>query len=385
MLDVDRPPFSKRLSRGLAVVSLLLAGAGAVWLLKLPEEPIRLGFVGGLTGRVADLGVAGRDGALLAVEEQSASGGVQGRLVELVVGDDAQDASLAASALHRVLDAKAVAVVGNMTSSMSVVSAPIANERHVLLMSPTTSTNSLTGKDDWFFRVYPASSAAGESLAEELVNKRSLRAFCVAYDVSNRAYTEDLLRVFSAEVVERGGNVLGTVPFESAQGPRFTDLARSMMGEAADCYLILANSMDTAMLCQQLRKLGDRRPVAAGEWSASEELIQYGGQAVEGLILKHTFDRDSQAPAYLRFREAFVARFGYAPGFAAAHSYDATRILLEALSKNADPSRLRETILGIGTFEGLQRSITFDSFGDVRRLQFSATVSEGRFVSLEPH
>ncbi|MFO1424842.1 MAG: hypothetical protein U1F70_14550 [Candidatus Competibacteraceae bacterium] len=32
-----------------------------------PSEPIRIGFVGGASGRVADLGIAGRDAVLLAV------------------------------------------------------------------------------------------------------------------------------------------------------------------------------------------------------------------------------------------------------------------------------------------------------------------------------
>lgn len=44
-----------------------------------PQEPIRLGFVGGLSGRVADLGIDGRDGVLLAVEMRNKSGGLKKR------------------------------------------------------------------------------------------------------------------------------------------------------------------------------------------------------------------------------------------------------------------------------------------------------------------
>ena len=46
-----------------------------------PPEPIRIGFVGGTSGRVADLGIAGRDAVLLAVELRNQSGGVAGRKV----------------------------------------------------------------------------------------------------------------------------------------------------------------------------------------------------------------------------------------------------------------------------------------------------------------
>ena len=54
----------------LSVSALALAGCG--------NAPIKIGFVGGLTGRTADLGLAGRDGALLALEQANAAGGVGG-------------------------------------------------------------------------------------------------------------------------------------------------------------------------------------------------------------------------------------------------------------------------------------------------------------------
>ena len=56
-----------------------------------PEPPILLGFVGGLSGRVADLGISGRNGAILAVENINSAGGVRKRQVKLMVMDDKQD------------------------------------------------------------------------------------------------------------------------------------------------------------------------------------------------------------------------------------------------------------------------------------------------------
>ena len=53
-----------------------------------PPEPIRLGFVGGASGRVADLGIAGRDAVLLAVEQRNREGGVAGRQIQLLIRDD---------------------------------------------------------------------------------------------------------------------------------------------------------------------------------------------------------------------------------------------------------------------------------------------------------
>ena len=84
-----RPPHFAWLRETVAVAGLLALAACA------PPEPLRLGFVGGLSGRVADLGIEGRNGAMLAVEQRNKLGGVNGRQVELVVEDDQQNVDAA--------------------------------------------------------------------------------------------------------------------------------------------------------------------------------------------------------------------------------------------------------------------------------------------------
>ena len=53
-----------------------------------PREPLRIGFLGGLSGNVADLGEAGRNGAQIAIEEANRAGGINGRqLAEAILRD----------------------------------------------------------------------------------------------------------------------------------------------------------------------------------------------------------------------------------------------------------------------------------------------------------
>jgi CheY-like chemotaxis protein len=61
------------------------------WGCKGNKGPIKVGFVGGLTGRLSDLGIEGRDGVILAVEEVNQAGGIRGRPVELITKDDRSD------------------------------------------------------------------------------------------------------------------------------------------------------------------------------------------------------------------------------------------------------------------------------------------------------
>ena len=135
------------------------------------HPPLVIGYLGGLTGRSADLGVAGRDGALLAVEEFNASGGVDGRRVRLAVEDDRLDQDAARDAFESLLRQGALCVIGPMTSSISVAVAPLALQSDTALISPTTSTDDLTGKRDHFFRLYPDNSGAATELARAVRNR----------------------------------------------------------------------------------------------------------------------------------------------------------------------------------------------------------------------
>jgi branched-chain amino acid transport system substrate-binding protein len=66
-----------------------------------PSEPIRIGFVGGMSGRIADLGIAGRDAAQLAVEWRNEDGGIHGRRVQVIIKDDEQKPEKVASSRIR--------------------------------------------------------------------------------------------------------------------------------------------------------------------------------------------------------------------------------------------------------------------------------------------
>src|SRR5512139_4244843 len=82
----------------LLLVLVLLSGCG-------PREPLRIGFIGGLSGRVADLGEAGRNGVQIAIEEINRAGGVKGRQIELLVRDDAQTPEKAIAAVNELIAA----------------------------------------------------------------------------------------------------------------------------------------------------------------------------------------------------------------------------------------------------------------------------------------
>ena len=70
-----------------------------------------------------------------------------------------------------------------MTSAMSVACLPLMNQARLPMMSPTTSSNELTGLDDYFMRIYPPSNDVAGLLSTYAFKERGIHSISVAYKI----------------------------------------------------------------------------------------------------------------------------------------------------------------------------------------------------------
>ncbi|BBO68681.1 ABC transporter substrate-binding protein [Desulfosarcina alkanivorans] len=349
-----------------------------------PAEPIRLGFVGGTSGRVADLGISGRDAAQLAVEQCNRNGGIDGRQVLLIIKNDQQDGDMARKAVRELIGEGVAAIIGPMTSDMGLAITPLLNENRLVAVSPTVTTQHLSGRDDYFFRVSATTREYAGRSARYHIHSGDLRRIVAAYDRGNRSFTENWLENFHTPFTAAGGEILATIGFNTAEGRTFLEIARELLAPVPDGVLIIANSMDSAVLCQQIRKLDPAIPISLADWGATERLLELGGRAVEGVTVVQTFDRGSPAPRYQAFRKAYLERYHREPGFPGVYAHEATQVVLAALRAQKKGRSLKEALLSLRQFEGLQDDFSFDEFGDVKRSNASISIVRNRkFVVLE--
>ncbi len=358
----------------IAIVSFIVVSCSS-------PDPIKIGLLAGLTGRVADLGIAGRDGASFAVEQFNSRGGLNGRPVQLVTRNDKQNESECKKAVEELIQEGVVAIVGPMTSSMALVTVPLIDKHGILTISPTVSSNKLVDLDDSFLRIMSASAEAASKTAHYLYLKKDSRKLFVIYDLSNRAYTESWYDQLRSDFESLGGEV-SAANYRSAPGYNFLELVKGVTKEEMDSLVILANAMDTAMISQQLKKMSWKKPVMVSEWATTKDLLEFGGAAVEGIEIFHSFDRNNKSSSYLQFSEKFLNRFGYSAGFASAYAYNAVNIILSTLKKNSDQHNLKDNILAGGPYQGVQRTIQFNKFGDVMREYTLLKIHDGKLETL---
>jgi len=357
---------------------------GILWVSCEAKRPFRIGFIGTLSGRVAYLGLAGRDAVQLAVDQCNARGGIHGRRVELIIQDDQQNEDTVVEAVQALIQAGGEAVIGPMTSNMAMVITPYLNESRIIAVSPTVSTGRLSGKDDYFLRVNPATDETAIHSAEYQLRSEGVRKFLVIYDKGNRAYSESWLNSFKKRFVAGGGQITATVAFGKGEHQSFSEIVHAALVNDFDGILIIANAMDCALICHQIRKSDPDTIITLAGWGATERLIELGGRAVEGVTVVQHFNRDSLDPAYQRFRKHYLERFRQEPGFPGVYAYDAAQIVLTALDNRKKGQRLKVSILSIGEFNGLQGKIIFDAYGDVKRSNtFISVVRNQKFVVVE--
>jgi len=353
----------------------MLAGCG-------PQEPIRIGFIGGLSDRNSDNGQSGLNGATLAIENFNRAGGANGRLVELIARDDAQNAETAARSANELVAAGVEAIIGPFTSGMAEVIVPITGKAGIFEISPTITSMAFYGKDDNLFRINRTTRDNAVEYAE-VIARRGLTNIAIAYDVRNRNFSESWLNEFRRALATHGGKIAVAIPYESAADSNFDDIIRDMIKSRPDSLFFISGAIDVARLAKAARSQAPKLPIGASEWASTEQLIDLGGEFVDGLLIVQNYDRDDRSQRFTEFSEAYLKRFQRAPGYSSVSAHDAATVLLTALKQRQKNETIKVAALRNGPYQGLQQEIVFDQNGDTQRKVYFTQIRSGRYVKIE--
>lgn len=342
--------------------------------------PVRLGFVAELNDTSSDLARTARNGALLAVQAANEAGGALGP-VELVVRDLGATPADAQRAVEELTQAGVVAAIGAVTSVGTQRLLDAATPRGLLLVSPTASSLDLHGHDDLLFRINGTTRDNGLAYARRCAEKRGLRRVAVARTARNKSFANSWAREFTTALTGLGGQVVQQVDFDSLSDS-LVDVARQLAQLAGvQAIVIIGNAVDAARLTQLLRKQRADLPILVSEWAASEQLLELGGQAVEGVELIQLYDRHDQSARFTRFTQRYEKQFREMPGFGSVGGHDAATAVLDALRRKAHAMSLKDALRTQGPFDGLQQPVAFDVNGDnLQRKPFFVTIQTGKFV-----
>ncbi len=344
------------------------------------RQGIKLGFFGALTGPTATFAISGKNGATLAVEQINAAGGVLGKPLVLLAEDDRGEAAEAASVVSKLITRDhVVALIGEQASSRTLAAAPIAQSYRVPLISPTSTNVEVTKKGDYIFRMCFIDSYQGKALAT--FSRRDLKAQTAAILIDARSdYSMGLAEAFRTAFTEQGGRVIDELKYTEGDSD-FSAQLTALAPKAPDVLVIPGYYTDAGLIARQAKALGMKAVLLGADGWDSPKLVEIGGEAIEGAYLSNHYSVDDPSPSVRQFVDAYKARFGSEPDSIATLSYDATRLLADAITRagSTEGKRVRDALASTRDFAAVTGPVTMDADRNPLKAAVILKVDSGRF------
>ena len=321
------------------------------------------------SGLAAAFGQDMLKGGQMALDEANGAGG---KRVLFDQADDQGEAKAAPAAAQKLGADGVAAVIGPALSGPALAAASVLNQAKIPAITPSANDPRLTDQGLQFvFR------AAGRWDQEPRALSAALQQPKLAL-VADRSEYGQALAAAVRQALPQPPVADETV---DAGTKDFAPLAAKLKAQAPGAVFYAGFAPDGGALAKALRAAGVQAPLLMGDAAEDEALITSGGAAVEGLTFAYPPDlRHSQASAALA--DAYKRRYGTAASLYAVSTYDAVRLVLDALRRaGGGGDALRQALAATSGFEGAYwGAMSFDAKGDLRSQTYVAwTVKGGRF------
>jgi branched-chain amino acid transport system substrate-binding protein len=333
-----------------------------------PSSPapavLKLAILTPLTGGASSLGISARDGALLAIAQQNASGGVLGKPIDPLVEDTACDATTAVHATNKVINQDdARYIIGDVCSRSSIPMSEITNAADVIQMSPTaTHPNVTIGTDgkvkEYIFRacfIDPFQGKVGAQFAGE--NLEAKKAF-IMFDPDNE-YVKGLAAAFETAFVAGGGQIVDKEAY-TAHDLDFAAILAKVAHFRPDIVYLPDFYNIVNLVTKQAKEKGITASFVGGDgWDS----LDLDVKAADGGYFTTHFSLEDPRPEVQAFEQAFRAAYGHTPDTIAALAYDSARLLFQAMIEagTIDPTAVKTKLANI-SFRGVTGSLIYDGY-----------------------
>ena len=364
---------------------LLLALAAATAALTA-QETIRIGEYASLTGKEASFGQQSHKGLTLAIEELNAAGGALGRKLELFTEDNQTKPGESATAAKKLISRnKVIALIGEVASGRSLEAAPIAQAAKIPMIAPAATNPKVTQTGNYIFRVCFIDPFQGTVMAKFAQNDLKAKRVAILSSVSN-AYSVGLAKFFKETFVANGGLVVSEKNFSEGDKD-FRAQLTAVKAANVDAIFVPSYYTEAALIARQARDLGLTIPLFGGDGWVADQLLEIGGDALNGCYYSTHFSPENQDPVVQAFVKKFKARWGANenPDAFAALGYDAAFVLVDAIKRagTTDGPKLRDALAATKNFAGVTGVTNIDANRDASKPAAIIAIKAGKLEFLK--
>jgi len=357
------------MKRFVSLVAIALALVVAFTGCQQAPKVLKVAVLAPLSGPVPTFGVSTRDGALLAIDEWNAKGGVLGLKITPIVEDSQCTPDPAVNAANKVINQDKVHyIIGEVCSKASIPMSEIANAAKVIQISPTSTNPAVTldkngGTKAYVFRACFIDPFQGKVGATYAVNNLKAKKAFVMSDQSND-YVKGLAEAFEASFTQLGGQIVGKENYTSTDTDFSAILAKVKAAKPDMVYLPDYYNV-VNLVTKQAKEKGITVPFMGGDgWDSSDLDVK---AADNGYYTNH-YDPADPRPEVQNFLKAYGDKYKDASGKAivpdalAALAYDAANILLTGIQNaGADNTdKVKAALEGI-SYNAVSGKVTYDA------------------------
>lgn len=369
----------------LVMIVALFVGLGACASSEPPAPEIRIGYIGPMTGEMAEMsGRTTLNGIRLAVEQVNAAGGLeiagQKHPITLLTEDDANNPERAvAHALKLINQDDVVAIVGVPFSSSAIPVADVAETARIPFISSSSTNPRTTAGKRYAFRIAFIDPFQGRMMATFAHEDLGVTRAAVLFDVASD-YNRGVAEVFRSAFEELGGTVVAFESYTSDQNQDFTPQLTRIQESGAEVLLLPNFPNDVRLQVTQGRELGLEMVLLGTDgWSPAEFAPD---PLFEGSYLSQMWSPEVETTKTPAFVEAYRAMYQEDPNENAAISYDMMQILFETMQRqgSAEPEAIREGLALPRRYEGVAGVMEFDGSGDPARSGVIVKLEGGKAI-----
>jgi branched-chain amino acid transport system substrate-binding protein len=340
---------------------------------------IKIGLAAPLTGSYAKIGNDMLNGAILAIEQKNAAGGVLGKKIELIKRDDQGEPKVAVAVARELNDAGVACVVGHFNSGCTIPASEIYNDEKIPTVTPASTNPQVTDRGyKYMFRVCGRDDQQGTEGAKFVANELKLKKVAVLHDKTT--YGQGLADEFKKMAEKLGLQVVyyGGFPKEDYD---FRAIITAMKEKQPELVYFGGIYNQAGPLVVQMKQGGLHAKFMSGDGVIDTEFIKSAGKNAEGVYL--TFGPDpAQVPSAKPFIEGYKARFKEDIGTYSVYGYDAASVLMAAIEKagTTEGKKVQEA-MHTTTFDCAMGKLAFDERGDITTSYYVIwIVKDGQFV-----
>lgn len=346
------------------VLTLFITGCGKTSKTSGDKAPIKIGHIVHMTGSAVEAGGEEKNGAILAVEEINAAGGINGHKL-ILVQEDGQSSNVGVvQAFNKLLEDKDIAVIiGPSPSTQIAAMLPTINDAKIPVATGGTNYGLTHSGCQWLFRFRPHDGMSAQAMASFMVNDLKQKKVAIVH--STDAFGNGGRDLAVAALKKLGVTPVLDLGYNNDEKD-FTAVINALKKSGATGMITyMTFSPDVGILAKQIKQQGLKINWIGSASVTATPARQLAGEALYGTYAVADYHPDANDKAK-KFADAYKAKFGKDPDFYSSWTYDAVYVFAEAMKKAPDlkPESIRQALLNIKSFQGVEGIYNFDQNGD---------------------